>query len=183
MSEQIRLDAGRVCLDFMATLGAGRDERLPDPAALDRWLGAAGLPAVRPADAGALERARTLRAALFALVDAELAGDDPSATAVEVVNAAAAAAPAAARLTVDGGRIRVAAVRRDADAAMAGIARDAIELFGGPDRALLRACAAPDCSGVFLDTSRGRTRRWCSSARCGNRARVAAHRVRRSREG
>ena len=38
-------------------------------------------------------------------------------------------------------------------------------------------CADPRCSGVFLDTSRNRSRRYCSD-RCATRANVAAHRLR-----
>jgi predicted RNA-binding Zn ribbon-like protein len=34
------------------------------------------------------------------------------------------------------------------------------------------------CRMLFLDRSRGRRRRWCSMAECGNRAKVAAHRER-----
>lgn len=50
----------------------------------------------------------------------------------------------------------------------------------------LRRCANHDtCVLVFLDTSRSRTRRWCSMDLCGNRSKVAAHdaRVRRRRAG
>lgn len=38
-------------------------------------------------------------------------------------------------------------------------------------------CADPRCNGVFLDTSRNRSRRYCSD-RCSTRANVAAHRQR-----
>jgi predicted RNA-binding Zn ribbon-like protein len=38
-------------------------------------------------------------------------------------------------------------------------------------------CADPRCSGVFIDVSRNRSRRYCSD-RCANRANVAAHRER-----
>jgi predicted RNA-binding Zn ribbon-like protein len=38
-------------------------------------------------------------------------------------------------------------------------------------------CADPRCRGVFLDTSRNRSRRYCSD-RCASRANVAAHRER-----
>lgn len=38
-------------------------------------------------------------------------------------------------------------------------------------------CADPRCRGVFLDTSRNRSRRYCSD-RCTSRANVAAHRDR-----
>jgi predicted RNA-binding Zn ribbon-like protein len=41
----------------------------------------------------------------------------------------------------------------------------------------LGSCADPRCSGVFVDTSRNRSRRFCSD-RCASRANVAAHRAR-----
>jgi predicted RNA-binding Zn ribbon-like protein len=44
-------------------------------------------------------------------------------------------------------------------------------------RARLGACADPRCRGVFLDTSRNRSRRYCSD-RCASRANVAALRRR-----
>ncbi len=44
----------------------------------------------------------------------------------------------------------------------------------------LRRYDDPLCSWVFLDTSRGYRRRWCSSADCGNRARVRRHAARTS---
>jgi predicted RNA-binding Zn ribbon-like protein len=49
----------------------------------------------------------------------------------------------------------------------------------GPRR--FGTCADPRCSGVFLDTSRNSSRRYCSD-RCASRANVAAHR-RRLRSG
>lgn len=42
-----------------------------------------------------------------------------------------------------------------------------------PDR--IRACAHPDCVLYFFDTSKNGTRRWCSMAGCGNRAKAARH--------
>ncbi|MFD7638988.1 CGNR zinc finger domain-containing protein, partial [Streptomyces sp. NPDC059873] len=45
-------------------------------------------------------------------------------------------------------------------------------------RARLRECEGDSCRRVYLDTSRGRRRRWCSSEVCGNRERVARHRRR-----
>ena len=43
-------------------------------------------------------------------------------------------------------------------------------------------CADPRCSGVFIDTSRNRSRRYCSD-RCATRANVAAHRRRQRAAG
>jgi predicted RNA-binding Zn ribbon-like protein len=42
----------------------------------------------------------------------------------------------------------------------------------------VKACEGPTCTLLFADHTRGRTRRWCSMAMCGNRAKQAAHRHR-----
>jgi predicted RNA-binding Zn ribbon-like protein len=45
----------------------------------------------------------------------------------------------------------------------------------------LKICAAPDCTSVFVDESRNRSRRWCSD-RCSGRVNVAASRSRKRAE-
>ncbi|MCK1335832.1 putative RNA-binding Zn ribbon-like protein [Bradyrhizobium sp. LB1.3] len=42
----------------------------------------------------------------------------------------------------------------------------------------VKACEGPACTLLFADHTRGRARRWCSMAICGNRAKQAAHRNR-----
>lgn len=42
----------------------------------------------------------------------------------------------------------------------------------------VKACEGPACTLLFADHTRGHRRRWCSMARCGNRAKQAAHRHR-----
>ena len=182
--EAHRFDAGRISLDLMATLGNRCGERLPDPAALEGWLLAGGLVAERcGADEDDLTSTRALRGALFGVVDAELHGERPSAEDLETINAAAAVPAHAPRLALAGGGLRRDRAAPRVAELLGAIARDAIDLLTGPQRALLRECAAEDCSGIYVDGSRGRRRRWCSTARCGNRARVAAHRARRRSTG
>lgn len=55
------------------------------------------------------------------------------------------------------------------------IARSAAELIAEGPAAPIRRCANPACGLFFYDASRTGRRRWCSMARCGNRAKVAAH--------
>jgi predicted RNA-binding Zn ribbon-like protein len=43
----------------------------------------------------------------------------------------------------------------------------------------VKACEGSTCTLLFVDRTRGRARRWCSMAVCGNRAKQAAHRDRR----
>ena len=45
----------------------------------------------------------------------------------------------------------------------------------------VKACEGPSCTLLFADHTRGRARRWCSMAVCGNRAKQAAHRHRMKR--
>jgi predicted RNA-binding Zn ribbon-like protein len=43
----------------------------------------------------------------------------------------------------------------------------------------LRICENESCAVAFYDESRNRSRRWCDTTTCGNRARVRRHRARR----
>ncbi len=43
----------------------------------------------------------------------------------------------------------------------------------------VKACEGSTCTLLFVDRTRGRGRRWCSMAICGNRAKQVAHRNRR----
>ena len=66
-------------------------------------------------------------------------------------------------------------------AALAVIAREAVELLATPERALIRECsAAPECSRIYLDRSPGRRRRWCQMETCGSSAKMRAYRHRRA---
>ncbi|MGI5355211.1 CGNR zinc finger domain-containing protein [Streptomyces sp. CA-252508] len=59
-------------------------------------------------------------------------------------------------------------------------ARDYLDLLRtAPDR--IRACAHEACVLHFFDTSRNGTRRWCSMAVCGNRAKASRHYARTTR--
>ncbi|MFD3520739.1 CGNR zinc finger domain-containing protein [Streptomyces sp. NPDC058653] len=62
-------------------------------------------------------------------------------------------------------------------AADCGMALAFIVVAGEQER--LRRCEAPDCGHAFVDLSRNRSRRYCSSRTCGNRLHVAAYRARR----
>jgi predicted RNA-binding Zn ribbon-like protein len=63
---------------------------------------------------------------------------------------------------------------------VATLARAAVVLLGGPDAGRIRQCEDPPCTRLFVDTSRARSRRWCEMSGCGNRAKVAGFRARRS---
>jgi predicted RNA-binding Zn ribbon-like protein len=58
------------------------------------------------------------------------------------------------------------------------LARSLADLVCTEDFTYVKACEGPDCTLLFVDRTRGRVRRWCSMAVCGNRAKQAAHRKR-----
>lgn len=43
----------------------------------------------------------------------------------------------------------------------------------------LKVCWETTCRWAFLDTSRNRSRNWCSMSSCGNRTKTRAYRARR----
>jgi predicted RNA-binding Zn ribbon-like protein len=47
----------------------------------------------------------------------------------------------------------------------------------------LRTCAAEDCDAVVLDLSKNRSKRYCDTRNCANRAHVAAYRARKAAAG
>jgi predicted RNA-binding Zn ribbon-like protein len=61
------------------------------------------------------------------------------------------------------------------------VADDAARLITSPERERLSQCRDDECGWFFLDTSRNRSRRWCSMKGCGNRnkARTFYRRARR----
>jgi predicted RNA-binding Zn ribbon-like protein len=58
------------------------------------------------------------------------------------------------------------------------VAQAMAEFVCTADLSLVRECEGPSCTLLFLDTTHGHARRWCSMPACGNRAKQAAHRAR-----
>jgi predicted RNA-binding Zn ribbon-like protein len=46
----------------------------------------------------------------------------------------------------------------------------------------LKVCAEPSCQWAFVDSSKNRSRSWCSMKICGNRTKTRAYRARRHRQ-
>jgi predicted RNA-binding Zn ribbon-like protein len=151
------------------------DTALADAAAATAWLADRRIRSALPP--GCEPALAELRAAVESLLRAAAGGDEPSAAALDRVNAASAAAPVAEQLDwAAGGRPRrwLETSAPPEQHVHALLARSAMELItaGAP----LRECEAPRCGRIFIaDNPR---RRWCSTA-CGNRVRVARHASRR----
>jgi predicted RNA-binding Zn ribbon-like protein len=182
---ELRFDAGRLCLDLLATTHP--EERFDSVEVLCAWIVGAGLvpsgTALAYADAAWLVQFRELRGRIGQLVRGGIAPESwPSYDiALARVNGIARTAPPAPRAVrgEDGTLVRELDHPPECAALLGAIARDAVELLTDPvARAGLRECEGDNCPIVYLDSSRGRRRRWCSSEVCGNRERVARHRRR-----
>ncbi|MFE1589687.1 CGNR zinc finger domain-containing protein [Streptomyces sp. NPDC059402] len=181
---ELRFDTGRSCLDLIATTHPV--ERLGSLDALRAWITGSGLvPPGTPldhADPSWLTGFRELRSETARLVRTRPVPRPPAYDlALARVNELARAAPPAPRAVPgeDGALVRELTGPPPCAALLGALARDAVELLTDPvARASLRQCAGDNCPIVYVDTSRGRRRRWCSSETCGNRERVARHRRR-----
>jgi predicted RNA-binding Zn ribbon-like protein len=179
---EFRLVAGNRALDLLCTR-ANRHrqpiERLRQPSDLDRWLDAASLPVPQRASPDDLKAARRLREAVNRITRATLAGATPAKQDLAELNEWARRPP----LTPQADRTlqRRWIAEHTVQAALALIAREAVELLTSPDRSFIRECAAaPDCSLLYLDRSRAQRRRWCQMEVCGSRAKMTSYRRRRT---
>ncbi|MGW2938281.1 CGNR zinc finger domain-containing protein [Streptomyces sp. NPDC001156] len=184
---ELRFDAGSLSLNFIATLGrrpVSPVERLDGVERLRSWCAGVGL-LLRGEDATpqTIESLHALRAAAYDITTAVLHGRRPQPGSVELVNRRAQAEPPVPRLSLSASGLHVDERRAhlSAETLQSLISRDLIALVGDPARCLcLRECDSEACRMIYLDTGRGRPRRWCSMQRCGNSAKAARHRRRNS---
>jgi predicted RNA-binding Zn ribbon-like protein len=171
-------DSGALSLDFAWTGAVGDEgrETLHSPSDLERWLSERFPRVDRSLSERELSDALMLRAAIAGLAVATTGGRPGAASDVDVINLFAATPDVPPVLA--GGSRQAGAASARATQALSTIARDAVRVLGGEASGRLRACAAADCGYFYLDTSRSGNRRWCSMQRCGNRAKVRAHRER-----
>jgi predicted RNA-binding Zn ribbon-like protein len=190
--DAFELDAGEVCLDFANTLSASSGEHLnsyadlvafaaqshlltPEDAA---WLQAEGV-RDRVSAEGVLLRARRLRSAIASIFGALAQQKRPREHDVEQVNFELAATLHHARVlpSADGkGGYEWGWSGRNPDAPLWGITRSAADLLVNEQRRqLVRQCGASDCDWLFLDTTKNRSRQWCSMRSCGNREKARRH--------
>ncbi|GAA2879589.1 CGNR zinc finger domain-containing protein [Streptosporangium fragile] len=180
--QRFRFDPGALCLEFLLTGGEGelaRWERLHRPDDLAAWIAhsRAGITGPCPVTADELASARRLRAAVQRLAARAATGSrDLPEPDLAVLNEIAAAPPPVP--VIGPGLERSWASPVTGAQFLSAVARDAIELFGGPDLDRVRMCAGERCYLLFLDTSRPGTRRWCSMDRCGNRRKLRTRRDR-----
>jgi predicted RNA-binding Zn ribbon-like protein len=184
---ELKIVGGDPALDLVNTLG---DDRVPDPledyAEFAAWAARVGVideavarrltARATPAAAGrSLAEARSLRATVDAVFRALATGASPPESALAHLVQRAGAAVERAHLT---GR-ELAWGGDHLERPLWPLAVSALDLLreGPLDR--LKACE--DCPWLFLDSSRNRSRRWCSMGDCGARAKMRRYRSRAGR--
>ena len=155
------------------------EEQLDSPDALRSWMNSHGIPPGSDVGRADLERAIEFREGMRLLLLSNNVGKLDDAALRKLRDAA------------DEGLIRVEI--HDDGEAFARPAREGVPaLFARLLAAVadaqcagnwhrLKACAADDCQWAFYDTSRNRSRTWCSMEVCGNRAKTRAYRARLSK--
>lgn len=174
MTYQPELVGGHLALDLVNTvawrLDPGRTvDRFAELPNVERWLVATEVstdPAVvTPQLRDDLMAARGIAYDVLALL---AVGDRPTRAAIDALHGLIAGIAGSASVDVDpfgwraddpAGAVRLAVWR----------------LFEDEDLGRLRQCADDGCGWLFLDRSKNGSRRWCSSADCGNRARARRH--------
>jgi predicted RNA-binding Zn ribbon-like protein len=132
---------------------------------------------------GLLTAARTLREDLRSLITARKAGNQPNPKALVTLNKFLRAASSYLELTQphpDQFALEKVWSHQTPEQALAPVAESAADLLATGDFHLIRRCESDACVLWFYDRTKSHHRRWCSMASCGNRAKVAAFRQRRS---
>jgi predicted RNA-binding Zn ribbon-like protein len=189
------MDANQLCLAFANTMNwhASDDpqESLHTYVDLIEWTHGEGLiteseknnllriAEERPAEAKlVLQQAVTLREVIYRIFAALAIGDSPSETDLAVFNAALSRAMSGAHLIQsEAGFVWDWNVEEDAlDIMLGPVIRSAGVLLTSELSERVGHCADNrGCGWLFLDTSKNRSRRWCSMNDCGNRAKQHRH--------
>lgn len=174
-------------LDFINTEPVIRGQRvdlLTGFEDLVRWVEAAGFPLgnlarrASPTERESIFRqAIGLRKTLRDAAERLAGGKGAGGRTVEAVNRILASRPVYRRLVREGKRYtgRLDPVSETPSHLLVPIAESAAWLLEHGDPALVRNCENPECVLFFYDTTKNRTRRWCSMDACGSRAKALAY--------
>jgi predicted RNA-binding Zn ribbon-like protein len=193
----VNLVGGRICLDFVNSVGARRisasgevairDEKLRDYLDFLAWARHAG--ALTDSESKSLERECTgrvneasavfrrafhLRESLYRIFSAIALKRNIEQLHLRVLNEQLRLARAMEQLVACKYNFewRWHAPDPSLDRVIWSVARSATDLLTQGDLTRLRQCEGDDCGWIFEDTSRNRSRRWCEMRDCGNIAKV-----------
>jgi predicted RNA-binding Zn ribbon-like protein len=191
--DELELTGGDPALDFVNTV----ETRASDPLELLRayrdfvdWTAKVGLIDARTARslrrrdaADVLARAIALREAAYeVLVAVAVDHAPPPKRALAVVNAEIADAGRGAALAFDGEAFTFQPPAHDARLPLHLVSRALADLLTSPRLRRVGRCeGVGNCGWLFLDTTKNHSRRWCSMAGCGSRAKMRRYYARRKR--
>ena len=170
--------SGRRCLDFAGTLKyrrSAREELLTGPGRLSEWAVQAGMvDAAIVVTEDDLAAAIELREAIYRVVTARLEHRPLQVADVDLLNERASQPRLTPRLDSTG------STSRDGTASqlLASLAADLLDLLAAGGIKNVKGCAHPNCTRLYLDSSRAKNRHWCGMGTCGNKVKVQAFRAR-----
>ncbi|MEO8019389.1 MAG: ABATE domain-containing protein [Pseudomonadota bacterium] len=185
----VRLDGGRLCLDFVNTIHDRYAVEVEDYVLLpDRFIAWSRRANALQSDEriaalkGAGERAalmrkvRVLRHHLRALLTSRIDGVPTPADAVQCLDQWLHRAWASQSLESDG-QMHWRDDACNALLPLKRIALDTLDLISGPSLSQLRRCTnTSSCGWLFLDTSKNQRRRWCAMETCGTAVKMKRYR-------
>jgi len=206
---RMKLIGGRMCLDFVNTVGGwkrapggegdglfyvvARADKLVDYLDLPAWgqhtgmlseneaqaLARAARRRVREA-AATLRRAVALRGAIYRICIAIINRAEAPSSDLDLLNRELNIAHDSLRLGSGPENFVWEWIKNGLDQVLWRIAYSAAEMLTTDDLSRLRECPGDNCGWLFLDTSKNSRRQWCDMQTCGNLAKVRRFRRRQS---
>ena len=186
--------ADALCLDFANTIHNSRaedkGEELHGISDLLQWAKEAGLLSSADHDrlaahynrtpreaAAALANGIAIRDVLLSIFAAIVNGRSVSPQRLSELNSALAQAPGLLRVHKNSDRIEMewTSAADGLQQVLFAVLTSAGELLASDRLGQIRECASVDCTWLFVDESRNRSRRWCDMSTCGNRMKARRH--------
>lgn len=185
----------QLCLDFINTVGWHRDgsmsqEYLTTYIAFVQWCQVRNIinneqasflleeSHSRESEADqVLKRVIKLRESLYRILLAVVAKEAPGKQDIDLLNSEIARMLPFSSLIYQHNKFewKRAEQNKSLDWTLSIIIKDIVELLTSNKLDRLKVCADDNCGWVFLDTSKNKSRRWCSMQDCGNRAKARRH--------
>jgi predicted RNA-binding Zn ribbon-like protein len=166
-------------IDFVNTRDLEEEtDSISEPEGLSAWIAERTGEMIGELDAADVARVDALRESLRALLRTHNGGD-PDERRLQPLREAAERSRFRTTLSADG-ELRIAPARSDLTGFEARLllAIERLQSQGAWPR--LKACTDNGCQWAFYDTTRNRSRTWCSMEECGNREKTRRYRERRS---
>jgi predicted RNA-binding Zn ribbon-like protein len=191
---QFEFIAGALCLEFANTIHNSRaedkGEELHAISDLLQWAKEAGLLSSAAHDrlaahysrnpreaAAALAKGTAIRDLLLSIFAGIANGRSASSQRLSELNSALAEAPGLLRVHKKSDRIEAewTSAADGLQQVLFAVLGSAAELLASDRVGRIRECASADCTWLFVDESRNRSRRWCDMSACGNRMKARRH--------